>query len=176
MSITTPHCKNPFPPSQPLDNVLAIYPPTSTQHDGFVCNLINYIEKEYISALISYAKNIIPYIDKWLFHTNIHIKWSNLLWDASWIIDAQIMQTLKSRYGRYLGYYPKSHILKQDIPPTCDLCTSHQNNICLHLLSCCTNKHINNLRTNKHNKVVHTLAKHTTSPSHNPLLYPNQRR
>ena len=33
-------------------------PPTSMQHD-----LKNYIEKEYVSALISHAKNTKPYID-----------------------------------------------------------------------------------------------------------------
>ena len=30
---------------------------------------------------------------------------------------------------------------------------------CFHLLSCCTNTHLTNLRTNWHNKVVHALAK-----------------
>ena len=31
--------------------------------------------------------------------------------------------------------------------------------ICLHLLSCYTNEHINNIRTNRHNKVVNAIAK-----------------
>ena len=63
-SITTWHWRNPFP-----------------QHDGSVHNLKNYIGKEWVSALISHAKkNTMPYIDKWLSNTKIHIKWSNLLW------------------------------------------------------------------------------------------------
>ena len=94
------------------------------------------------------CKNRIPCIDKWLSNTNIHIKWSNLIWDALWNTSTQITQTLKDRYGRYLENYQKKHILKQNISPTCSLCASHQNDTCLHLLSCCTNRHIYNLRIN----------------------------
>ena len=60
-------------------------------------------------------------------------KWSNLLWDASWITDAHKTQTLKLEDNQKLP--KKKHILKQDISPTCDLCTSHQYDTCLQLLS-----------------------------------------
>ena len=43
--------------------------------------------------------------------------------------------------------------------PLCNLCRLKQNDICLHLLSCCTNKHTSTLCTNKHNyKEVHVFA------------------
>ena len=104
-----PHCRNPFPPHWPSYTLLAVYPPTSTQHGGSICNLKNYIEKEHLSALISHAKNTIPSIDKWISNTKIHIKWSNLLWDAPCVTDAQIAQTLTFRYGRYLRNYWKKN-------------------------------------------------------------------
>jgi hypothetical protein len=56
-----------------------------------------------------------------------------------------------SNFGRYLGNSYKKYLLKQDISPLCNLCTTCQNDNCLHLLSCC------NLRTNRHNKVVHSF-------------------
>ena len=114
-SLTIRHC---------IGHLSPIHPHT---HEGSICNLKNYIEKEYASTFISYAKNMIPYIDKWLTNTNIHIKWSNLLWGAPWITDTQITQTLKFRYERYLRYYWVYYVLKQNISPTCNLCTSHQN-------------------------------------------------
>lgn len=42
--------------------------------------------------------------------------------------------------------------------PLCNPCPSCQNDTCLHLRSCCKNKHINNLLTNRHNEVAHALA------------------
>ena len=41
------------------------------------------------------------------------------------------------------------------ISPLCHLC--HLNN-CLHLLPCCTNEHINNLRKNRYNEEVHAIV------------------
>jgi hypothetical protein len=97
-----------------------------------------------------------------------------MLWDAPWITNAQITQVLKLCYGRHLGNYQRKHILKQDIPPTCNLCPSQQNDMCLHLLSCCNNKHINNPRINRHSKAVHTLANMLLYPPHNKMLHTNQ--
>ena len=62
------------------------------------------------------------------------------------------------------------HILKQDISPLCNLCPLKQNDNYLHLLSCCTNKHINNLYTSQHNKAIHTYSQHTTSTLYHKLL------
>lgn len=56
------------------------------------------------------------------------------------------------------NYHKKNHVLKQDISPL------QENDTCLHLLSCCTNQHENNLYTNKRNKVVHTLAATLMAP------------
>ena len=44
------------------------------------------------------------------------------------------------------------------------MCTSFHNNTSLHLLSCCLNKHINNLSTSRHNTRTskHTLCHPTT--------------
>ena len=95
---------NPFPPQCPS------IPLISPHHDGSVRNMKNYIEEECVSALISHAKKD---------NTNIHIKCSNLFRDAPWNNDAQITQTLKFRYGRYLGNcrkktYPQTtHISKR---------------------------------------------------------------
>jgi hypothetical protein len=47
---------------------------------------------------------------------------------------------------------------KQDISPLCSLCPLKQNVNHLHLLSCCTNKHITNLHTFRHNKAMYALA------------------
>lgn len=80
-----------------------------TQCNDLICNLERYIELEYTSALIAQAKNTKPNVNKWLSNIDIRLKWSNLLWDTSWI--AQIMQTLKFRFGCYLGNYCKKHIL-----------------------------------------------------------------
>ena len=55
-------------------------PPTSTQHDNSISHLKSYITKEYESTLISIAENTIPNVNKWLSHTVIHLRWSNLLW------------------------------------------------------------------------------------------------
>ena len=78
--------------------------------------------------------------------------------DAPCITNAQITQTLKFRYERYFKNYRKKHILKQDISPTRNMCMSQHNDTCLHLLSCCIDKHIINLTTNWHNKAIHTPA------------------
>lgn len=40
----------------------------------------------------------------------------------------------------------------------CKLCNLKENDMCLHLISCCTIKHINNLITNRHNKAAQTLT------------------
>lgn len=65
---------------------------------------------------------------------------------------------LKNWYGRYFGNYRRKYARKQHISPLCNLCSLKQNGNCLHLLSYCTNKHIDNLIINKHNKWVHVLA------------------
>ena len=82
------------------------------------------------------------------------------LWDALWITNTQITQTIKFRYRRYLGNY------KRNPYPQHVTYASHKIDTCLHVLSCCTNKYTNNLRTNRHNKAIHalvnTLLAHTT--------------
>ena len=94
--------------------------------------------------------------------------WSNLFWDAPWIVVAQITQVLKFRYSRYLSNYRIKHAFKQDMSPICNLCPLKEDDTCLHLLSCCTNRHRNNLHTNQYNKVVHALA-------NNLLVHPTTR-
>lgn len=97
-------------------------------------------------------------INKWLSTNELHLKWSNLFWNAPWITNAQFTQVLNSWCGIYLGNYWKQHVLKQDISPMCNLCTTRKIDNCLHLLPCYKNKNINNPRTNHHNKAVHALA------------------
>lgn len=55
---------------------------------------------------------------------------------------------------------------KKNISLLCNLCPLKRNDTCLHLLSCCINKHINNPKTNRHNKqcmLVDTLLTHPTT-------------
>lgn len=52
----------------------------------------------------------------------------------------------------------KTKILYTNISLQCILCCLNQNDTCLHLLCCCTNKHINNLRSNRFNKAVHAIV------------------
>ena len=63
------------------------------------------------------------------------------------------------------GDYYKKHGFKQDISPLCNLSILKDNDTCLHLLPCCTNKHINNLCTSWHDKVMHAIAQ---TPSTHP--------
>lgn len=49
------------------------------------------------------------------------------------------------------------HVIQQDISPLCNLCTTKQNDNCLHMLSCSRNKHITCQRTHKHNKAAHAF-------------------
>lgn len=98
---------------------------------------------------------------QWLSNNGFRLTWPNFSWDTPWNIDSQTTQILKFQYGRYLGDYWQTH------PETrhtllCNLCTSHQHDTWLCLLSCRRNKHINNLWTNQHNKATHTLAIPTT--------------
>lgn len=58
----------------------------------------------------------------------------------------------------FLKNWIEEQCSKQDISPICNLCCLKQDDTYLHLLSCCTNKHINDLRTNTHNKAIHALA------------------
>ena len=127
------------------------------------CKPINWTT---ISRLISHAtkKNTIPCKDKWLSNTNIYKNWSNLLWDAPLGLLMQITQTLKFKSRRYLGNYRKKHALKQDISSACNLCTSAQNDICLHLLSCCvksTHKQSKDKSTQQSNTCI--LLAHPTT-------------
>lgn len=59
---------------------------------------------------------------------------------------------------KILGSYLRKHVLEQDISPLCHLCTSQQIDTYFHLLSCCTNKHMNNLRNNWYKNSTHALA------------------
>lgn len=59
-----------------------------------------------------------------------------------------------------MGNYCEKHVFKH---VTRDFLTMYpfstrENDTCLHLLSCCTIKYINNLCTSQHNKVVHEIA------------------
>ena len=87
-------------------------PPTSTQQDGSICNLKRYIEKEHVSAIVSQTTNTLSHAYKRLSNTDLHFKWSNLLWDTPWITNAQITQAFKIRYDKYLGNYFRKHFLK----------------------------------------------------------------
>jgi hypothetical protein len=102
-----------------------------------------------------------PYqtVQKWLSTDDLHLKLSNFLRDAAWITNAQITQVLNFCYGNSMGNYRKKHAFKQDISPLYDLCPLRENDTCLHLLSCYTNKHINNIHTNQYNKAVHGIAR-----------------
>ena len=80
-------------------------PLASIQYDQSILNLKSNIGKEYESALISQAKNTLPFVNKWF-----SLKWANLLWDAPWITNAQTTQILKFQYARYLGTYQKKNL------------------------------------------------------------------
>lgn len=83
---------------------------------------------------------------------------SSLLWDAPWITSAQLTQTLEFQYGRCLGNYVgnmSSNMISHHFV-TCGHSNQHDN--CIHLLSCFTNKHINNICINQHNNAIHTIS------------------
>ena len=97
------------------------YLKSQIQHEGLVHSLKCYIETNYKNTLISNATNTIPNVKKWLTNENIYPRWSNFIWDAPWIMNAQLTQTFNFRYGRYLGNYRRKDVMKQDISPICDL-------------------------------------------------------
>lgn len=83
------------------------------------------------------------------------------LWDAPQIIDAQIKQVLMFRK------LPRKNMPKnKTFLHYVTYLTAKQKDDCLYLLSGCTKKHINNLHTNRHKKIVHILA---NSRRTNPL-------
>lgn len=55
-------------------------------------------------------------------------------------------------------YWLNHSNIKSQIDLVRSTCCPQQNHNWLHFLSWCTNKHINNLRTNRHNKVVHVVV------------------
>ena len=81
-------------------------------------------------------------------------------------IDAQITEALIFRYGRYIGNFCKWKLFNLTLAHFCNLCQFCQNNNYLHLLTCCTNKHVNYLCTYRHTKVVYAIVHTscTTSP------------
>lgn len=89
---------------------------------------------------------------------------------GSWM--HKIMQTLKLRFGWYVSNYHKEHVPKQDISPTCSLCTSQQNDTCLYLHSCNKNKHIDNFRTKHLSRAMHAF-KNTLHPTTRCLMIIN---
>lgn len=66
-------------------------------------------------------------------------------------------QVLNSEMDKYMGNLHKHKIFNNNLSPLCTLCCLHQYDTCLHLLSCCIDKHINTLCTNQHNDVAHTI-------------------
>ena len=88
------------------------------------------------------------------------------LWTSPRISNAQSTQTLKFTYGRYLGNYWKHKILNTNNSRRCTRCRLDQNDTCLHLLSCCTNKHINDLLTNWHDNAFHAIVDKLSAPPH----------
>ena len=123
-----------------------------------------YVENKYTRALISHATNTIPNVSKWLSTQNIYMKWSNLLRNAPYITYTKLTHLLIFMYGNTQVIVVKKHILKQYISPVCNLCSLQEINIYLHILLCCANQHVNNLRTNRYDIVVHALA--TTLMAH----------
>ena len=65
---------------------------------------------------------------------------SNMLQEAKWISNSKISLILKFGYGQCMDNYKKNHLPKHEISPLCSLCNLSENDTCLHLLLCCTNK------------------------------------
>ena len=114
--------------------------------------------KWHRSYTIFSSTHAYPYVSKWLNDSQIHQPWSNLFGDSKFITDAQISQSLKLSYIHYMGNQHQQQIFNPQILLICNLCRLKQNDKCLHLLSWCSNKHVNTLRTHRPNKVVHALS------------------
>ena len=149
---------HPLPPHQTSNSILAINPPTSTQNDGLIYNLKSYIDKVYENVYIFLAKKHNTDCKQMALQHQHPPKMVQPILECPLDYICTNHANPKLHYIKLLGIHQRKHILKQDIPPTSNLCPSQQNDACLHLLSCCKNKHINILRTNQHNKAVHTLA------------------
>lgn len=118
----------------------------------------------HLITLFNVLKHI-PYINKWISITNIHHIWSTPFWTSPNVSDAQITQTLKFRYGRFVENYCKHKIPNNNNPPYCNLDCLKQNHTCLHILYCCTNKHVNNLHTYKQTQQSSlSISQYTSCP------------
>ena len=132
--------------------------PTVTD-DGALCNLRTTIWKEHGNREAAIAKNKFPHIDKWLSSDQINHKLSNHFWKNEKVIHAQISQTLKFRYARYMGnhrktiFWPSVH---QN--PNCTLCHINNRDSWPHLLALCEHPFLKGLRISKHDKAVHLIT------------------
>ena len=87
-------------------------------------------------------------------------KIANNFWTNPTIIDAQIIQLLKFKYGQYMENARK-HLFWNELFPNvnCSLCKMIQLDTWLHILLCCYGLHIHKLHINIHNKAVQEIRK-----------------
>ena len=107
-------------------------------------------------------KNLLTFdnINKWVNNPLIDDKISNNFWTNPSVIDSQIIQLLKFRYGKYMEKARK-HLFWNDFFPNinCRLCRMIQLDTWLHILLYCIEPHIHKLRINRHNKAIHEICK-----------------
>ena len=132
--------------------------PTTT-HDGAIRNLHSFITKERKNHEIGMAITKFPYVDKWLSNTQINQKLSNHFWKNDNVTNAQITQTIKSRYAQYMGncrmniFWPLIHLYPNSTP-----CQHNDKDTWPHLLLTCEHPYLKGLRIARHNKAVHLIT------------------
>ena len=70
--------RDPIPLNLTPFHLIGHWIPTSTQHNGSICNIKRYIENKYCGDTISSLANSYPYVSKWLYNEYIQQTWSNL--------------------------------------------------------------------------------------------------
>ena len=73
--------------------------------------------------------------------------------------NAQLTQTLKSRYAQYMGNHKKNIFWPLTQPnPNCTLCHNNDQDTWPHPLSTCEHPYLKGLRIARHNKAVHLIT------------------
>ena len=128
-------------------------------HDGAIRNLHTFITKEHENRETESTKRKFPYVDKWLSNKQINHKLSNHFWKDDKVPDTQVTQTLKFRYGQYMGNHRKNifWLLKYQ-NPNCTLCHNNDTNMQPRLLSACEHPYLKGLRIARHNKALHLIT------------------
>ena len=133
---------------------------------------IRFLEKHLIKHDRKYNLEIIaidfPNIDKWIANADIDNELSNEYWTNKHITDSQKTCLLKLRHGQYMGNARKQLFFGREIYPsiTCSICNSLEPDTWLHVLLNCRQRHIQALRTKRHNKAVWALRKLLVSSKH----------